>query len=361
MKKIGIDARLYSQTGVGTYLKNLLHHLDKARISDMVFYVYLTGNDFDKVIFSSRNMIKRKSDYRWHSLSEQTSFLADLNNDRLDLMHFTYFSYPVLYKRKFIATVHDATPLLYRTGRASTKNPIVYAVKHLFFRLILRTQVTMAERIITPTLTVKKELTDIYGKQVGHKIIPIHEGVSYLMANGKANFKMKNNFGKYFLYVGNFYPHKNVESLVTGFKMIKSDYRLLLVGPDDYFTSRLKRRLNDQDKITIVKSPTVEDLIFYYKNAEALVHPSFSEGFGLPIVEAAYFSCPIIASDIPVFRELLGDNFLSFDPNNPKDIAKKLTNFIKHKPTFAYRGMAKKFSFEKMVAKTLEVYRGSLA
>ncbi len=361
MKKIGIDARLYSQTGVGTYLKNLLYHLDKTQISDTVFYVYLIENDFNKVDFISKKMVKKKADYRWHSLSEQTRFLIDLFADGLDLMHFTYFSYPVLYTKKFVATVHDATPLLYRTGRASTKNPIVYAIKHFFFRLILRTQVSMSSRIITPTHAVKKELVSIYGKQIGRKIMPIHEGVSHSIVNGTTNPKMKNRFGKFFLYVGNFYPHKNVDNLVAGFKMTKSDRRLLLVGPDDYFTSRLMRNLQKQDKVVIVKNPTVKDLIFYYKNADALVHPSYSEGFGLPIVEAAYFNCPVIASDIPVFRELLGDNYLSFDPRDKNDIALKLSNFMKHKPTFRYNGITDKFSFKKMADKTLKIYRESMA
>ncbi len=357
MKKIGIDARLYSQTGVGTYLKNLLFHLDKTQVPDKVFYVYLTDDNFNRVEFTSKKMVKRRADYRWHSLSEQTLFLIKLYADNLDLMHFTYFSYPVLYRKKFVATVHDATPLLYRTGRASTKNPIIYAIKHFFFRLILRSQVSMAKRIITPTKAVKKELTGLYGMQIDRKIVPILEGVSHLILSGRPNPKMKNKYGKFFLYVGNFYPHKNVENLIMGFKMIKSDWKLLLVGPDDYFTTRLMRHVKDKDRIIIVKNPSVEDLIFYYKNAKALVHPSFSEGFGLPIVEAAYFNCPVIASNIPVFKELLGVSYLSFDPRSQKDIAAKLSSFMKHKPTFRYKEITGKFSFKKMADETLKIYK----
>jgi glycosyltransferase involved in cell wall biosynthesis len=361
MKKIGIDARLYSQTGVGTYLKNLLYYLDKKHLTDVVFYIYLMEQDYDKVSLKNKNLVKRKADYRWHTLSEQTGFLKSLNSDNLDLMHFTYFSYPILYQKKFIATVHDATPLLFKTGRASTKNPLTYAIKHFFFRIILKTQVGRAIMIITPTVAVKNELINIYGKETGKRIIPIPEGVSYQMEREKENSSLKGKYGKFFLYVGNFYPHKNVGSLVSAFKNIDTDHKLLLVGPDDYFTERLQGDLRKQDKIIIIKNPALADLIFFYKNAEALVHPSMSEGFGLPIVEAAYFNCPVIASNIPVFNELLGKKYLSFSPYDPNDIAVKIKRFMENKPTFDYKGIIGKFSFERMTDKTLEIYKGLTA
>src|SRR3990167_4745149 len=112
MKKIGIDARLYRQTGVGTYLQNFLHYLDEQRLAKNLFYVYLMAEDFDKLTFRNKNIVKRKADFRWHTFSEQLGFLLLLYRDNLDLMHFTYFSYPILYLKKFVATAHDVTLLL---------------------------------------------------------------------------------------------------------------------------------------------------------------------------------------------------------------------------------------------------------
>ena len=68
-------------------------------------------------------------------------------------MHFTYFGYPVFYRRKFIATVHDLTPLLFKTGKASTKNPLIYGIKHFFFKHILRSQIENA----VSTLLLRKQ------------------------------------------------------------------------------------------------------------------------------------------------------------------------------------------------------------
>ena len=363
MKKIGIDARLYFQTGVGTYLKNLIYYLEQKDLKNESFYIYLLAEDFDKVSIKNKNFIKRKVNYRWHTFGEQIGFALTLYLDRLDLMHFTYFSYPVLYFKKFIATVHDVTPLLFKTGKASTKNGFLYHIKHLFFRIILRCQIERAIKIITPTATVKKQLEDIYGEKISEKTFPIHEGVSYQMLEAKQNMKLSDKFSNFFIYVGNFYPHKNVESLVKSFEKIDKKYQLILLGPDDYFSSRILRCIDTsklRENIFLLKNSTLPDLVFFYKNALALIHPSLSEGFGLPLIEAAYFDCPIIASNIDVFKELLGDNYVSFNPNNIEDIAEKIKYFIDKKPKFNYKAIINKYSFIKMSDEILKIYKSVL-
>src|SRR4030043_350507 len=109
MKKIGIDARLYSQTGVGVYIRNLLYFLNQIETKEIIFYVYLLDQDFEKINFKNKNFIKKRANYYWHTFDEQTGFLKTLNKDNLDLMHFTYFGFPILYKKKYLATIHDLT------------------------------------------------------------------------------------------------------------------------------------------------------------------------------------------------------------------------------------------------------------
>jgi len=358
MKRIGIDARLYSQTGVGTYLQNLLYHIERNKAGDQVFYVYLLKEDAARYQsrFKSKNIVIRVADYQWHSFIEQIGFLFLLLKDNLDLMHFTYFSYPILYLKKFIATVHDTTPLQFKTGKASTKNQLVYQLKHLIFKLVLWFQVHQARMIITPTKSVKKELQKIYGDKISKKIIPIYEGVSEKIIKGKENKSLKQKYKDFFIYVGNFYPHKNVQRLITAFRKVNKKYKLILIGPDDYFSKRLKVYKNT----ILVKNPSLSDLIFFYKNSMAIIHPSLSEGFGLPLVEAAYFGTPIIASGIEVFKELWEDKYLSFNPYDVDDILKKINEFISIRPKFDYTKVLKKYSFEKMTDKTLKLYQNIL-
>jgi len=386
MYKIGIDARLYSQTGIGVYLRNLLYYLEKITKREVLFYIYLLPDDYNKVQFADKFFVKKLVYSRWHTVSEQVYFANTIYKDNLDLMHFTYFSYPVLYKRKFIATIHDSTPLIFKTGKASTKNPLLYEIKFRAFQFVISQQLKNAELVITPTKAVKKQLLDIYGTSYENKIKPIYEGVDYEFTdverrhsgkrpseNEGARPESKQRFWSrrfappqndsrltkpFFIYVGNFYPHKNVENLIKAFSKIRTKVKLVLIGPDDYFAGKLYRCIDTliQDRIIFYHNASREDLVFFYKNAVALIHPSLSEGFGLPLVEAVYFNLPIIASNIEVFRELLGKKYLSFNPLSIKDIEDKIKLFLSQKVNVDYSDILKKFSFERMTKEIFQVY-----
>ena len=367
MKKIGIDGRLYSQTGVGVYIKNLIFYLEKQNIKDTVFYLYLMDQDFDKVSFKSDNFVKKRANYLWHSFSEQIGFLKTLNEDNLDLMHFTYFSYPIFYKRPFITTIHDLTPLLFKTGKSSTRNSFIYSLKHFVFKRILFAQVRNSQAIITPTMTVKKQIVQYYGTKYEQKVYPIYEGINYQLISSQTGVNSRipvNVLKPFFIYVGNFYPHKNVENLIKAFSNVTGNYKLVLIGPKDFFTQRILRCINSlkQDKKIIVDTQaSLNDLIFYYKNASALIHPSFSEGFGLPIIESVYFNLPIIGSNIEVFNELLGDEYISFNPKKIEDMVDKINAFVNRPVKFNYSKLMEKYSFEKMTRETLGIYQRLLS
>ncbi|MEK7078497.1 MAG: glycosyltransferase, partial [Patescibacteria group bacterium] len=131
----------------------------------------------------------------------------------------------------------------------------------------------------------------------------------------------------------------------------------------DYFaTSILQyiRQCNIEDRIIIVDNATTADLVFFYKHAQALIHPSLSEGFGLPIIEATYFNLPIIASSIPVFQELLKGRYTSFNPRDTADIQNKITNFISHPLKADYGSILTQYSFKTMAQNTISLYQEAL-
>src|SRR3989344_1668476 len=372
--KVGIDARLFGQTGVGVYIKNLLYQLNRLKNPGFIFYVYFLAEDIDKINLNTR-LFKKKVVYeRWHTLSEQFSFWQRLYQDKLDLMHFTYFSYPVFYKRRFISTLHDTTPLNFKTFKASTRNQLVYVLKHQVLKYVISQQVQNAKIIITPSFTVKDQLVKIYGNKYRDKIRPIYEGVDYELIQSSVSYpgfvsgsdmRFRNKFGMtkrdhFFIYVGNFYPHKNVENLLKASARDETSVNLILIGPDDYFASRLTRLINQckqENRIFIYHEPKKQDLVFFYKNALGLIHPSMSEGFGLPLLEAAYFNLPIIASRIDIFTEILADKAVYFDPKNINEMSEKIDYFLKKKPKFDYQGLKVKFSFAKMTKAILNQYR----
>ncbi|MBP9690925.1 glycosyltransferase family 4 protein [Candidatus Woesebacteria bacterium] len=359
-KRIGIDARLYFQTGVGTYLKNLLKFLPQNLHKDIEIYVYVLPQDVSRISIADKRITLRPINAPWHSLAEQTTFFKLLMHDELDLMHFTYFSFPVMYKRPFIATVHDLTPLLFKTGRASTLFPLLYELKYRVFTYILKKQIEHATCIVTPTKTVKKQIVQVYGSRYAEKIQSIYEGVNSALLDASVS-SVDTLFPeismKYYLYVGNFYPHKNVERLLLAHKFIPESERndLVLVGPDNTFAQTLRNSIESSQLkgVHFLHSVNDSELASLYTHAQAFINPSLSEGFGLPLIEATYFKCPVIASDIPVFKELLGDAYTAFDPTDIQDIAEKLRIARKELPI---AHLSKSMSFETMTKQTAQIY-----
>ncbi len=366
MMIVGIDGRLYAQTGVGTYIRNLIWELNQLCPENIHFNLYVLPEDVDKIRVNPATFTIKEAPFRWHTINEQTGFFDQLVKDSLDLMHFTYFGYPVRYRGKFVATIHDLTPLFFKTGRSSTKNPLIYEMKHFFFTRVLQTQIIHSQYIITPTHTVKNQLISYYGDEFRSKTIPIYEGVDRMLTETKERKpdSLPDFNGNFFLYVGNFYPHKNIQRLIQAMSFVDSNYSLVLVGPKDYFSRNITAFIHSvgmDERVYLYHPQNQGELIYFYKKAHALIHPSLSEGFGLPLVEAMYFDCPIIASSIPVFKELLRESYISFDPYSVSSISKSILQHltVSHTNRKSYDKLHL-FSFREMAKQTLALYRKAL-
>lgn len=361
MKRIGIDARLIAQTGVGVYIRNLLHYLDTSD-NDIEYYVYVYPADF-KYIPERPGLSRRAASYRWHSVDEQTRFLNLLRKDKLDLMHFTYFSFPYFYNRPFVITIHDLTPLLFKTGRATTLPSPLFQIKHTGYQQLLKRGISKAQSVIVPSESVKKDITTLFGKTLGDKISVTYEGIDIELSKMKEDGSVLKQVTKpFFLYVGNSYPHKNVENLLRAFSKLADPIQLILVGPKDFFSSKItefiqKNKLDS--RVIQLFNISQEQKIALYKSAQALVQPSLSEGFGLPLIEAQYFNCPVIASNIVVFDEILPKDTNRFDPLNIDSIVNALRIASRSKPASAKLN-TNRFSFEKMTKETQNIYHRSL-
>lgn len=362
MKTLGIDARLYVQTGVGIYLHNLLSFLPDLREQGIEITLYMSAADRSQIpdyLYKRYTIVLVPE--QWHSWEEQFTFWYRLYRAQHDLVHFPYFSYPVLYRRPFVATVHDLTPLFFRTGKASTHNPLFYSFKHAVFRWVLASEVQHARHIFTPTQTVRDMICRTYGKVYETKITPTYEGVHQDMLNLHESVPRSAQVsGRYLLYVGNFYPHKNISRLLRAFRSVEQEGVLVLAGPRSFFLGEIQEEIKDAqvtERVQIVEHPSLEELVSLYTYATALVHPSLSEGFGLPIVEAMHFGLPIVASDIAVFREILGDRYTSFSPTDEESMTKGISEILAQDDRRVdYADLLGRFSFPRMAEQTAAVY-----
>lgn len=365
--KIGIDARLYSQTGVGRYIRNLINELKKIDTQNE-YIIFLLPEDFDKVSVNSPKWTKKILNVKWHSLMEQIRLPFLLKKEKCDLIHFPYFSVPIFYPGKYVITVHDLIMNHFNTGQASTLPLPIYRLKHAFYGLIIRQAIKKSARIITVSKATKHEIMDHYSVS-DSKIDVIYEAselIDEAQNTGQKNIEDK----KYFLYVGNAYPHKNLETLISAFKQINEKYdnvQLVLVGGKDYFYTRLQNKITEQkiSNIIFYGSATDTELIKLFKNAIALISPSLMEGFGLPAVEAMSLGCTVIASNIPSLTEICGDGALYFNPRNPGELHKIITQLMDNKDIRKKQiqkgfEQSKKFSWKKTAKETFQTYENCI-
>lgn len=374
---IGIDCRLWNQTGVGRYTRNLIFNL--FQIDKKNEYILFIRSDDENDIKNQIPKLKIPNskfkivlaDIPWHSVSEQIKFASILNSYKLDLVHFPYFSVPIFYRKKYVVTVHDLITNKYKTGKASTLPYPLYLSKRLAYKLVLKNALKKSKTIIVPSFAVKNDLLHAYKNINPGKIEVTYEGGFEKQEKEYIDKK----YGKYFLRVGNFYPHKNVNTLLTGFKIFiekakDKKIKLVLVGKKDFFYKDIENKINNLNlskNVVFVENPKDQELIPLYKNSIATVVPSFMEGFSLTAVEAMSKGAIVILSDIAVHREICGDLAFYFNQNDVYGLFEQLTRVNSLKTSdkeilqTKEKDMALNFSWKKMAQQTLRIYESSFS
>lgn len=371
--RIGIDARFYGTLGkgLGRYTQQLITYLEKVDTKNS-YLIFLRSENFDAYIPKSPNFKKVLADIPWYSWKEQFVFPRLLLQYHCDVVHFTHFNVPIFYRRPFVLTVHDLILFHFPTIRATTRSVLGYWMKYLMYRIILWSALNRAKHIISVSQYTRDDISKNFHIEK-EKMIVTYQAATDIQ--GKENGKggrcdsrtLASKYGilnKYFLYVGNAYPHKNLERLLEAFRRMGDlGIMLVFVGKKDYFYERLQRYVGKRSIRGVVFTGEVTDgdLECLYRGAVAYVFPSLYEGFGLPPFEAMALGTPVIAASRSALPEVLGSAALYFDPEDIEDMIKKLVlllNDEKLRLDLVEKGYrrAKKFSWEKLAQDTQRVY-----
>ncbi len=384
--RIGIDARFYGSgsKGLGRYTQRLLENLEKIygqeKTTDQIF-VFLRKENFSKYQPENKNFHKVLADYHWYGFAEQIKFPILLNKYRLDLMHFPHFNVPLFYRRPFVVTIHDLILLHFPTIRGTTLNPFFYYLKFRAYKIIIGHAIRRAKKIITVSNFTKKDILKNY-KIPNNKVMVTYESCDEISKRQKINGrtggkkdeeKILSKYGiikPYLLYVGNAYPHKNLEKLLNAWKLfLKEDkngrkHFLVLVGKTDYFYERLKKtaKENDIKNIIFAGFVTDDDLAVVYKNALAYIFPSLYEGFGLPPLEAMDNGVPVISSQHKCMREILGDSAYFFDAESERKMSQAISEIVtdyklREHLIISGKKRVEKYSWLRMAKETSRLYK----
>jgi glycosyltransferase involved in cell wall biosynthesis len=236
------------------------------------------------------------------------------------------------------------------------------------YKIIVSKAINKASYIVTPSNFTKEDILKEFKVSPNKIIVTLEGGPSEDILNKKEdkNISKKINFSKDFLlYVGNAYPHKNLDILLKVVSKIPKEINFVLAGKKDHFHDELEdsvKKMKLEKRIIFTDFVTDNELIWLYKNARAYIFPSLNEGFGLPLLEAASFGLPVLCSNNSSLPEVMEDSALYFNPKSSKDIVKKINIIIENKDIreeLIVKGYnrVKKFSWNKMAKETLNIYK----
>jgi glycosyltransferase involved in cell wall biosynthesis len=316
---LAIDARMLDRSGIGTYLSNVLPRLVRLYRGGRI---HLIGDadalgrlpwtrDAKIAVVDCRSPI--------YSIREQLQLPLLVPRD-CSLLWSPHFNVPLLYRGRLLVTIHDILHLAmpqYMPG----------SHKRLFARVLLAAVRRKAGAIICNSRFTANELTRVVGVPAS-RLEVIHMGVDegWFGVDGRTRPHDK----PYFVFVGNVKAHKNVAGLVDAFRRIadKVPHDLVIVGKKEGFITadREVERGATALGARVTFTGLVDDPLLkrYVACAEALVLPSFYEGFGFPPLEAMACGCPAIVSDRASLPEICGDAALYCNPDDAGDLAARM-------------------------------------
>ena len=366
--RIVIDARFWgpAHTGLGIYTKNLV--LNLAQLGEEYNYIILLRREAAGSVELPANFQTKIVDIAAYSLAEQLVLPWIIYQLKPDLVHFPSINVPLLYLGRYVVTVHDLIKHRSRGVMTTTHSPLVYWLKYLSYLLVFRWVLLLAKKIIVPSQTVKLELIRDY-RLPEQKITVTYEAASLGGIKARSKRLERRLPSRFALYVGNAYPHKNLERLINAWRQVfdKSSVELVLCTGRSVFADRIEKTILGQGAgryARFLGFVQDEELAALYHRALVYVFPTLLEGFGLPGLDAMLFRVPVVCSDIAVLREIYGPAAYYFDPRDEKSMAKVILTVIRDatvRRRLADLGKTriKRYTWQAMARKTLDIYGSS--
>ncbi len=230
-----------------------------------------------------------------------------------DLVHTAHLPAPRNLGVPFTLTLHDLK---------SVVSPFVSISRRLVARSVLRSAVRRAARVFCVSRTLARETAAFTG--AGHEhLVFAPNGCDHLPLVERASAR-----DPFLLFVGRLEPRKDVETLLRALALDRALPRLVLAGTEqgrhgDELRA-LARELDVLSRVDFAGPQADVPLARLYASCDSVVLPSVREGFDLPLVEALRAGAPVVASDLPVHRELAGDAVRYFTSCNPTRLVEAL-------------------------------------
>jgi glycosyltransferase involved in cell wall biosynthesis len=353
---IGIDATCWwNNRGFGRFTRELLSALFELE-SDHHFYLFIDQplhelsaliNVSVVEVESSRPTTEAAVADSRRSVFDMYKLYRAVADTPLDIMFFpaVYSWYPVPSGLPSTVTIHDAIAEHYpKLIFPKWKN-------RFFWSLKVKLAIWRSRRILTTSQAAKAEIVEYMGANPDTIDVAsaaptldfkqTHDRDLILAARQRASLPAE---APIIVYVGGLAPHKNLHGLLDGFeKAIQNerlaDLHLALIGDFkgggflsnyDTLSARVMANPTLRNRVHFTGYVDDQDLVALYSCALAAAMPSFSEGFGLPAVEAMACSAPVLSSDQGSLPEVVGDAGIYFDPFDAQTISKAIIEMVEN-------------------------------
>lgn len=283
------------------------------------------------------------------------------------LLHCPHYNIALRHKGPLVVTIHDLIHLDRRWGTRSSP-------RRMYARWMLGKAVGRAKHVFAVSQATADEIAGQFGV-APDKITVTYNAPSEAYMNARGGPEDLESFCRdaglpcdYLLTVGLYKPHKNLdcvfEVLQSLWNEAKLDLPLVVAGTQEKERPALARRLDELgvgDRVRVLDRLAADRLPLLYRGAKALIHASFLEGFGLPVVEAQAVGTPVIASSASAVPEVAGEGAVLFDPQSGAELAGLILAVagsadLRADLSAKGRRNAERFSWRETAEKVLSVY-----
>jgi alpha-1,3-rhamnosyl/mannosyltransferase len=375
--RVLLDARKIRDFGIGSYIRGLLDGLARQGRWDLCATVH-PGDD----VLLPPGVAPAACDAPHYSIAELFAVRGAIARLNPAVFHAPHYVVPVAPPAATVVTIHD----LMHLTRPEHGSPW----KRAYARWMVGRATRLAARVIAVSEATRQDIL-AFGPSQGSKVVVIPNGVredffewGERVAAARADESAHTNapvegtaerdvlaasdgrpprpeslskeISSYVLFLGNDKPHKNLEGLLRAWPHVRAAHpglSLVLAGVNP------RRELPEGAKaLGFVPDEDVPAILAF---ADALVLPSFAEGFGLPVLEAQAAGTPVACSDLPALHEAGGEAAVFFNPHDAVTIVSALNGLLgdeekKNLLRKKGRGRARQFSWDEVAVQTAEVY-----
>lgn len=313
---IGIDASrafIHEKTGTENYSYNLIQKL----------------LEIDK---KNQYLLYTRESIPWPRFWTQGGLALECLFHPPDILFIPAHTLPIIRRPslKTVVTIHgleyEYLPQYYQFPQKLYLNKSTeYAVHH-------------ATHLISVSQWTKKQLVEKLGVD-SKKISVVYEGIPkgvtpQRMRPPARGYPLQG--APYILFVGTIQPRKNLVRLIEAFSTLQAQgqaLNLVIAGKLGWMCKEIlaaPKRLGVEGRVKFLGYVTDRELASLYQNALFFVLPSLCEGFGLPVLEAMRFGCPVIAAKGGALPEVVGDAGILIDPYKIEEMAQAMKLMIEN-------------------------------